>query len=106
MAEAESARKEDGASPIPPDLRRRLDDVRLGLLSVHKALLDHERVRYERSTGRRVATSGEFLQLALSAPFFAWIQPLAQAIVQLDELLAVEGPSGTVARDAEAMIAR
>jgi catechol 2,3-dioxygenase len=72
---------------LPADLRRRLDDVRLGLLGVHKALLDYERIRFERERGR-VPSSGEFLQLVIHDPWFEWLRPLSELVVRLDETLA------------------
>src|SRR4051812_19538979 len=75
------------SNDLPADLRRRLDDVRLGLLGVHKALLNYERLRYERERGR-VPSSGEFLQLVIHDPWFEWLRPLSELVVRLDETLA------------------
>src|SRR3954467_5427108 len=72
---------------IAPDYRRHLDDLRLGLLGVHKALLNYERLRYERERGR-VPSSGEFLQLVIHDPWFEWLRPLSELVVRLDETLA------------------
>lgn len=55
------------------------------LLRLHKALLDDERVSYERVHGR-ISSNGAFLQLALTDAWFAWLRPLSQAIAKLDEL--------------------
>src|SRR5690349_1128524 len=63
--------------PFPDDLRRRLDLAHGGLLRVHKALLDHERVRYERERGR-VGGPGEFLQIVINDPWFAWLRPVSE----------------------------
>jgi hypothetical protein len=79
--------RDSGSSEVPPDLRRRLDDVRLGLLSVHKALLGYARLGYEREHGR-VSSSGEFLQIVIHDPAFAWLRPLSELVVRLDETLA------------------
>jgi hypothetical protein len=81
------ARRPARSESLPPDLRRRLDDVRLGLLGVHKALLNHERLGYEREHGR-VPSSGEFLQLVIHDPWFNWLHPLSELVVRLDETLA------------------
>ena len=84
----------NGAAPLPADLRDRLEKLRRVLLRVHKVLLQGERVRYERAFGR-IETSGQFLQLAIGDPWFAWLQPLAGLIVQVDEVLAAgELPAG------------
>lgn len=55
------------------------------LLSLHKALLEDERVVYERVHGR-IPSNGAFLQLVLNDAWFAWLRPLSQSIAKLDEL--------------------
>jgi hypothetical protein len=62
-----------------------LDNVFHALLRLHKALLDDERVAYERVHGR-ISSNGAFLQLTLNDAWFAWLRPLSQAIARLDEL--------------------
>jgi hypothetical protein len=62
-----------------------LAELTRALLRLHKALLDDERQSYERVHGR-IASSGAFLQLVLGDPWFAWLRPLSQLMVKLDEL--------------------
>jgi hypothetical protein len=62
-----------------------LDNIFKGLLRLHKALLDDERMAYERVHGR-IPSNGAFLQLALNDAWFAWLRPLSQSIAKLDEL--------------------
>lgn len=62
-----------------------LDNIFHALLRLHKALLDDERVSYERVHGR-IASNGEFLQLVLNDAWFAWLRPLSQVIAKFDEL--------------------
>lgn len=62
-----------------------LDNMFTGLLRLHKALLDDERVAYERVHGR-IPSNGAFLQLVLNDAWFAWLRPLSQFIAKLDEL--------------------
>ena len=62
-----------------------LDAIFTGLLHLHKALLDDERVAYERVHGR-IPSNGAFLQLVLNDAWFAWLRPLSQSIANLDEL--------------------
>lgn len=62
-----------------------LDNMFRGLLRLHKALLDDERVAYERVHGR-IPSNGVFLQLTLNDAWFAWLRPLSQSIAMLDEL--------------------
>ena len=71
--------------------RERLNSVRDGLLRLHKALLESERLGYERANGR-IASSQEFLQLALQHEWFAWLRPVSELIVQIDELLDGDEP--------------
>lgn len=72
--------------------RSHLDQLRRALLRLHKALLDDERVSYERVYGR-ISTNGEFLQLVLGHAWFAWLRPLSQLVAQLDELGEIEDAS-------------
>ena len=62
-----------------------LDNAFEGLLRLHKALLDDERVAYERVHGR-IPSNGAFLQLVVNDAWFAWLRPLSQSIAKLDEL--------------------
>ncbi|MDX2251376.1 MAG: hypothetical protein NW202_03735 [Nitrospira sp.] len=61
------------------------DNIFHALLRLHKALLDDERVSYERVHGR-IPSNGAFLQLAVNDPWFAWLRPLSQLMTKLDEL--------------------
>jgi hypothetical protein len=65
--------------------RAHLDDLFRALLRLHKALLDDERVSYERVHGR-IPSNGAFLQLVLGDGWFAWLRPLSQFMATLDEL--------------------
>jgi len=69
-----------------------LDNIFKGLLRLHKALLDDERVAYERVHGR-IPSNGAFLQLVLNDAWFAWLRPLSQQIAKLDELSESDDPS-------------
>lgn len=88
------------SSPLSQESRRHLDDVRRGLLRVHKALLEDARIRYEREQGR-IEGSNALLQLVLNDPWFAWLQPLSGLVVQIDELLAADAPTVS---DGEALL--
>ena len=72
--------------------RERLENARRGLLRVHAALLDEERIRYEREYDR-IEGSGALLQLVIHDPWFAWLRPVSELIVQIDELLDDAGPA-------------
>jgi len=74
--------------PTPIQLRT----VRDHLLTLHKALLDAERAKYEKAYGP-VRSPGEMLQLVLGNEHFAWLRPYSGLIVRIDEWLADEDAS-------------
>jgi len=94
-----------------PDLtRQRLTELRNGLLSLHKTLLDSERFTYERDIAR-IGSSGELLKLVLYDPWFAWLHELSEFVVlidetldAIDETLGIDGPPPGI--DAERFIAQ
>lgn len=65
---------------------QRLQEVRDALLALHKALVDSERIGYERAIGP-IPTPNHFLKLLTSDPWFAWLHPLSRLIVTLDEAM-------------------
>ncbi len=73
------------------ELRNRLEDVRQALLTLHKALVDSERVTYEATVGA-IRSPNQFLQLLTTDPWFAWLQPFSQLIVSMDEALDSKEP--------------
>ena len=80
----------DMTSP-PEDFRKRLAELREALLRLSKALIDSERVGYEQTIGR-ISSPNHFLQLVMNDPWFAWLHPLSQLIVAMDEALDAEEP--------------
>src|SRR5277367_2839380 len=88
-----------------PDLtKQRLTELRNGLLSLHKTLLDSERGAYERDIAR-IGSTGELLKLVLYDPWFAWLHELSEFVVLIDETVdAKEPPPGGI--DAERFIAQ
>lgn len=76
--------------------RIRLEALRSGLLKLHKALVDSERVQYEKVMGS-IPSPNHFLQLLTSDPWFAWLSPLSQLIVTIDEALDGKEPLTEVA---------
>jgi hypothetical protein len=65
------------------------DKLRHALLQLHKALLDAQRIRYERVNGR-VESRGELLDLVLRDASFEWLRVLSALIARLDELVAAD----------------
>ena len=79
--------------------RERLIEMR----KLHKTLLDSERAVYERDVAR-ISSTGQYLNLVLDDPWFAWLHELSQFIVLVDETLDFEDPATEA--DAERLIAR
>jgi hypothetical protein len=84
-------------------IRDRLTSLRNGLLKLHKALLDSERGVYERDVAR-ITSTGQYLQLVLNDPWFAWLHELSKFIVVVDETLDFDDPP--TAADADRLIAQ
>ena len=72
-------------------LREQLTTLRSRLLVLHKALIDSERVEYEKSFGT-LQSPQEFLKVLIQDPWFAWLQPFSRMVVNLDEMLESEEP--------------
>src|SRR3954470_10272246 len=72
-------------------IRARLETLRSSLLSLHKVLVESERVEYE-ATVAKITSPNHFLHLLTTDPWFAWLSPLSQLIVSIDEALDAEEP--------------
>ena len=66
-------------------------EIRSLLLDLHRQLLEVERVRLERVTGR--LTEGAFLQQVIDNPSMAWLGALTTLIALLDEVEEEEDPA-------------
>ena len=85
----------DAARPVSSltgTTRQRLGDVRARLLNLHKVLLDDAKTAYEMDRGR-VGSSASLLQLVISDPWFAWLHPLSELVVRIDETLQPDAPA-------------
>lgn len=87
--------------PIPDPTRQRLTDLRNGLLRLHKHLMESVRASYERDVAR-ITSSGQYLQLVLGDPWFAWLRELSQFVVMVDETLDLDEPATPA--DAERLV--
>lgn len=65
--------------------RQLLVNLRRALLALHKTLLDWERAAYERIHGR--SSPAAFLSTVMRDPQFAWLHPLSELIVRIDQAL-------------------
>ena len=88
---------------MPDPARERLTSLRNGLLHLHKSLLDSERAAYERDVAR-ITSTGQYLELVLHDPWFAWLRDLSQFIVLVDETLDLDEPASDA--DAARLIAQ
>jgi hypothetical protein len=61
--------------------------ARAALLDLHRTLLEAVRLDYERENGR--VGNAEMLRLVAYDPAFAWLRPVSELIVALDELQAM-----------------
>src|SRR5262245_36461476 len=86
-----------------------LGPLRERLLRLHKVLLDWERAQYEQVHGRQ--SNAALLNAFLQDSQFAWLRPMSQLIVRIDELLEDQSAIGAdelsaVLAQAEALTAR
>lgn len=67
------------------DARAAIRQLSRALLALHRRGLAITQQSFEKLHGR-VRGPGELLQLVVNDPLFAWLRPLSQEIVALDEL--------------------
>jgi hypothetical protein len=84
-----TSRKKSPATANPAS--QRLQSLRESVLMLHKALIDAERMAYEQAFGT-VESHSKFLQLLITDPWFAWLHPLSELVVLMDEALEAEEP--------------
>jgi len=68
-----------------PPYRYRLQATRRALLDLHKLLLQRQRAEYHQDHGP--VTNAGLFDLAMNDPAFAWLQPILQLVVRIDEML-------------------
>ncbi len=73
-------------TPEHEAIRRPLLDLHDALLHLHKVLLESERAVYEIDVGP-IHSPNHFFQLLTGDPWFAWLRPISQLIVAIDESL-------------------
>ncbi len=86
-------------------MSHRLPELREALLKLHKALVDSERVTYEQTLGP-ITSPNHFLQLLTTDPWFAWLHPLSELVVTIDETLDAREPLTPPVADALVQQAR
>jgi hypothetical protein len=88
-----------------PDFQKQLSQLREALLGLHKALVDSERVSYEQNIGT-IPSANHFLKLLTDDPWFAWLHPLSQLIVAMDEALDAKSKTPLTGDAAAALVKR
>lgn len=64
----------------------RLLPLRDAVLGLHRELLAAERIAWEAMNGR-ATRNAEFLQLAITDPWFQWLRPMTALIAAIDEAM-------------------
>lgn len=73
-------------APEQEALRRPLLELHDALLRLHKVLLESERLVYEREVAP-IRSPSHFFQLLTGDLYFAWLRPISQLIVAIDETM-------------------
>jgi len=73
-------------TPEEEALRQPLLALHEALLRLHKVLLESERAVYEKNV-EPIRSPNHFFQLLTNDPWFAWLRPISQLIVAIDETL-------------------
>jgi hypothetical protein len=94
----------DGAE-MDAATREKLKGLRNGMLRLHKSLLDSERAWYEREV-QRIASTGQYLNLVLNDPWFAYLRELSELIVLVDETLDLKDPEAAPEADGDRLLAQ
>jgi hypothetical protein len=78
---------------------QRLGEVRQALVHLHKTLVEYDRVRYEKTVGT-IPSPNHFLELLTRDPWFAWLHPISQLVVSMDQALDEKEPLTVAVTDA------
>jgi catechol 2,3-dioxygenase-like lactoylglutathione lyase family enzyme len=81
-----------GLTALSEATRARLGEMRQRLLNLHKVLLDDAKTAYELDRGR-VTSTANLLQLVINDSWFAWLHPLSELVVRIDEALQPDAPA-------------
>ena len=88
---------------VQENFREHLAQLRETLLQLHKALVESERHSYEQSIGK-IASPGHFLQLLTTDPWFAWLHPVSELIVAIDEAVDAKKKQPLTREGAEVLL--
>ena len=90
--DAAAPASEDSTPAMSEGMRARLGELRSRLLNLHKVLLDDAKAAYEMDRGR-VRSNASLLQLVINDPWFAWLHPLSELVVRIDETIEPGSPA-------------
>jgi hypothetical protein len=91
--------------PIRQESKALLDRLHTVLMRLHKELLERQRAEYEREIAP-IENPMEFFRLAQDHESFAWLRPILQLIVTIDESTDARGGATEDAAQASIAIAR
>ena len=74
------------------ETRANLKDLSKAMLRLHKTLLDAAKVNYETENGK-IASIGQYFQLVVDDPYFAWLRKISSLIALIDEAVSVRRPA-------------
>ncbi|MGH7798173.1 MAG: hypothetical protein ACREQ2_25195 [Candidatus Binatia bacterium] len=79
------------SNPEQEAVRQPLLELHSALLKLHKTLLDSEKIVYQKNVGP-IQSPNHFFQLLTNDAWFAWLRPISQLIVAIDETLDEKEP--------------
>ncbi len=83
---------ENEQDKLTDQTRAKLKGLSKAMLRLHKTMLDRAKVDYEAKNGK-IASIGQYFQLVVDDPYFAWLRKLSSLIALLDEAVTVRRPA-------------
>lgn len=79
---------ENGSESLTDETRQKLKNLSKALLRLHKTLLDAAKLEYEAKNGA-IAGVGQYLQLVIDDPHFAWLRKFSSLVALVDEAVSI-----------------
>jgi hypothetical protein len=83
---------ENGHDQLIDETRAKLKGLSKAMLRLHKTLLDAAKLDYEAENGK-IASIGQYFQLVVDDPYFAWLRKLSSLIALIDEAVSMRRPA-------------
>jgi hypothetical protein len=83
---------ENEQDKLNDETRANLKDLSKAMLRLHRTLLDAAKIDYEAANGK-IASIGQYFQLVVDDPYFAWLRKLSSLIALIDEAVSVRRPA-------------